>query len=194
MNYIAVSNIVGDVAFASFLLGTLFSFLTTGAIGFFFTNRQQKYQKLIRWTEHLINCKEQIVTVTDLVLKTELSPKECQKFLDKFVVQLDGEIKYTETGKLYYQFPTANNLKPSSNPNYEKLIRWTEHLLSYNSQIVTVADLVLKTELSPKECQEFLEQLVVELNGEVNYTEAGKVYYQLPTTKNLELLKLGGKN
>ena len=181
---------VSDIAYFNFLLGVTSSAIATGIIGVFFDNRKQRYKKLIRWTEHLIDYKNQIVTVSDLVLKTELSPKECRKFLDKFVVELDGEIKYTESGKLYYQFPTAENLELSQGSKYEKLIRWTEHLLNYHDQRVTVSDLVLKTELSPKECQEFLDKFVVELNGEVNHTESGQVYYQFPTTKNIEIKKL----
>ena len=183
---------VADVAYLSFLLGILSSVVTTGIVSTFFSNRKQKYQKLIRSTERLISSKNQVVTVTDLVLKTELSPKECQKFLNKFVVELDGEIKYTESGKLYYQFPTAENLELSQGQKYQKMTRWTEHLLNYHDQMVTVSDLVLKTELSPKECQEFLNKFVAELNGEVKYTESGQVYYQFPTSKNLEIKKLNG--
>ena len=189
---LATLNASSDVAYLSFLIGVVFSTISIGIIGASFDNRKQRYQKLIRWTEHLISYKNQIVTVSDLVLKTELSPKECRKFLDKFVVELDGEIKYTESGKLYYQFPTAENLELSQGQKYQKLIRWTEHILNYHDQKVTVSDLVLKTELSPDECQRFLDKFVVELNGEVSYTESGQVFYQFPTTKNMEIKKLAG--
>lgn len=190
---ISISKLdVADVVYLSFLLGVLSTIVTTGIAGAFFANRKQRYQKLVRWTEHLLSYKDQIVTVSDLVLKTEFSPKECQKFLDKFVVELDGEIKYTESGKLYYQFSTADNLELSQGQKYQKLIRWTENLLNYHEQKVTVSDLVLKTELSPKECREFLDKFVVELNGEVNHTKLGQVYYQFPTSKNIETKKLAG--
>jgi ribosomal protein S30 len=110
------------------------------------------------------------------------------------VVQLNGEVKYTEAGKVYYQFPTADSLEATQGKKYQKLIRSMEHLINYKDQVVTVTDLVLKTELSPQECQNFLDKFVVQLNGEVNYTEAGKVYYQFPTMKNLELKKLVEKS
>lgn len=189
---LATLNASSDVTYLSFLIGVVSSAISMGVIGVFFDNRKQRYQKLIRWTEHLINYKDQIVTVSDLVLKTELSPRECRKFLDKFVVELDGEIKYTESGKLYYQFPTADNLELSQGQKYQRLIKWTEHILNYHDQKVTVSDLVFKTELSPKECQEFLDKFVVELNGEVNHTKSGQVYYQFPTGKNLNIKKLAG--
>ncbi|MGK7952260.1 MAG: hypothetical protein AB4368_26625, partial [Xenococcaceae cyanobacterium] len=112
------------------------------------------------------------------------------KFLNKFVVELDGEIKYTESGKLYYQFPTADNLESTQGKKYQKLVKWTEHILNYHNQMITVTDLVLKTELSPNECQEFLDRFIAELGGKTNYTESGQVYYQFSTAKNLELKKL----
>lgn len=189
---IATLNASSDVAYLSFMVGVASGAIATGIIGVFFDNRKQRYRDLVRWTEHLIDYKDQIVTVSDLVLKTKLSPKECRKFLDKFVVELDGEIKYTELGKLYYQFPTAENLQSYQGKKYQKLIRWTENLLNYHDQKVTVSDLVFKTELSPKECQEFLDKFVVELNGEVNRTKSGQVYYKFPTSKNLKIKKLAG--
>lgn len=189
---IATINASSDVAYLSFLIGVVSSAISMGIIGVFFDNRKQRYRDLVRWTEHLIDYKDQVVTVSDLVLKTKLSPEECRKFLDKFVVELDGEIKYTESGKLYYQFPTAENLESSQGQKYQRLIKWTEHILNYHDQKVTVSDLVFKTELSPKECQEFLDKFVVELNGEVSHTKSGQIYYQFPTSKNIDIKKLAG--
>ncbi len=188
---LSASNLdLSDAVLLGYFIGALSTVLIGGLTNSFVLGRKQKYEKLIRWTEHLLNYDNQIVTVTDLVLKTQLSPKECQKFLNKFVVELDGEIKYTKSGKLYYQFPTADNLESTQGKKYQKLVKWTEHILNYHNQMITVTDLVLKTELSPNECQEFLDRFIAELGGKTNYTESGQVYYQFSTAKNLELKKL----
>ncbi len=190
MSLSASSLDLSDAVLLGYFIGALSTVLIGGVINSFVLGRKQKYEKLIRWTEHLLNYDNQIVTVTDLVLKTQLSPKECQKFLNKLVVELDGEIKYTESGKLYYQFPTADNLESTQGKKYQKLVKWTEHILNYHNQMITITDLVLKTELSPNECQEFLDRFIAELGGKTNYTESGQVYYQFSTAKNLELKKL----
>ena len=190
MALLASSLDLSDAVLLGYFIGALSTVLIGGLTNSFVLGRKQKYEKLIRWTEHLLNYDNQIVTVTDLVLKTQLSPKECQKFLNKFVVELDGEIKYTDSGKLYYQFPTADNLESTQGKKYQKLVKWTEHILNYHNQMITVTDLVLKTELSPNECQEFLDRFIAELGGKTNYTESGQVYYQFSTAKNLELKKL----
>ncbi len=190
MSLSASSLDLSDAVLLGYFIGALSTVLIGGLTNSFVLGRKQKYEKLIRWTEHLLNYDNQIVTVTDLVLKTQLSPKECQKFLNKLVVELDGEIKYTESGKLYYQFPTADNLESTQGKKYQKLVKWTEHILNYHNQMITITDLVLKTELSPNECQEFLDRFIAELGGKTNYTESGQVYYQFSTAKNLELKKL----
>ncbi len=45
------------------------------------------------------------------MFESELTPNECKQFLDKFVLELDGDIKYTDSGKIYYQFPTAKSIE-----------------------------------------------------------------------------------
>ncbi len=65
----------------------------------------------IKKTEYLIKYNNQVVTWPDLVFESELTPNECKQFLDKFVLELDGDIKYTDSGKIYYQFPTAKSIE-----------------------------------------------------------------------------------
>lgn len=82
MQLSASSLDLSDAVLIGYFIGALSTFLISGAINTLLSERKQKYQKLIRQVENLIKYKDQIVTVTDLVLKTELSPKECQKFLN----------------------------------------------------------------------------------------------------------------
>ncbi|MGK7934825.1 MAG: hypothetical protein AB4206_03325 [Xenococcaceae cyanobacterium] len=130
--------------------------------------------------------------MADLVFETKYSPRECQKFLNKIAVELDADINYTESGKLYYKFPIADNLELKQKEKYEKLIRYTESCANYNNGIVTVVDLSFKAELSPTECKEFLDDFITEIKGEVEITEQGHFYYKLPTAKSIELKKLKG--
>ena len=73
--------------------------------------------------------------------------------------------------------------------NYTKLILELRFLIESNERAVTLADLVFRTQLSPSECKQFLDKLVVELNGDVCSTVSGKIYYQFPTAKNLGIKK-----
>ncbi len=108
-----------DIIQAALLVGTAIGFLVSSFIftgwglGEFFQlreKRQKKYQKLTRTTEKLLK-ENQFVTLTDLVFESGLSPKECKQFLDKFVVEVDGDIESNEFGKIYYRFPTAKSIK-----------------------------------------------------------------------------------
>lgn len=130
---------------ASFILGSLTGVLIYGICGFFLINNDSKYKSLIRELRYLIKENSQMVTLTDLVLKTGLSSNYCRKFLNKFVVELDGNIQYTDAGKLFYQFPNSNSLQPASNSNYRYLVRYTESLADSNQGIVTLTDLVWKS-------------------------------------------------
>lgn len=79
---ISISKLdVADVAYLSFLLGVLSTVVTTGIAVAFFANRQQKFQKLVRWTEHLISYKDQIVTVSDLALENRIITQGVSKIL-----------------------------------------------------------------------------------------------------------------
>ena len=175
---------------ASFIFGCLSGVLIYGIIGFFLIDGNHRYKGLIRQLKYLIEDSKQIVTVTDLVLKTELSPKFCRKFLNRLVVELDGDVQYTDSGKLFYQFPSANSLQAFSNSNYRELVIDTKFLVNSNEGIVTLTDLVLSSKFSPRECREFLDGLVEELNGKVVTTEGGTVYYQFPKLEKSELEKL----
>lgn len=175
---------------ASFVFGSLLSVLIYWFIGFFLMDRNNQYERLIRELKYLIQDSKQTVTVTDLVLKTELSPRRCRKFLNRLVIELDGDIQYTDAGKLFYQFPSANSLQPVANSNYRELVSDTRSLLNSNDGIVTLTDLVLSSRFSPQECREFLDGLVEELNGEVGSTKGGVVYYQFPKFEKSEFAKL----
>ena len=172
--------------FASFILGSLSGVFIYGIIGFFLIDDNHRYKSLVRELKYLIQDSKQIVTVTDLVLKTGLSPRRCRKFLNKFVVELEGDIQYTDSGKLFYQFPSANSLQPTVNSNYRELVSDTRSLVNSNEGIVMLTDLVLNSRFSPQECREFLDGLAEELNVEVGSTEGGAVYYQFPKLKDSE--------
>ena len=77
--------------------------------------------------------------------------------------------------------------------DYQKLILELKYLIESNERVVTLADLVFRTQLPPSECKQFLDQLVVELDGDVCSTESGKIYYQFPTAKSLEIKKLNSQ-
>ena len=176
--------------FASFILGCLSGVLIYGIIGFFLIDDNHRYKSLVRELKYLIQDSKQIVTVTDLVLKTGLSPRRCRKFLNKFVVELDGDVQYTDAGKLFYQFPSANSLQPTANSNYRELVSDTKFLVNSNEGTLTLTDLVLSSKFSPRECREFLDGLVEELNGKVGTTDEGTVYYHFPKLESSELEKL----
>ena len=111
MSLSASSLDLSDAVLLGYFIGALSTVLIGGLTNSFVLGRKQKYEKLIRWTEHLLNYDNQIVTVTDLVLKTQLSPNECQEFLDRFIAELGGKTDCTESGQVYYQFSTAKNLE-----------------------------------------------------------------------------------
>ena len=175
---------------ASFIFGCLSGVLIYGIIGFFLIDGNHRYKSLIRQLKYLIEDSKQIVTVTDLVLKTELSPKFCRKFLNRLVVELDGDVQYTDSGKLFYQFPSANSLQPTVNSNYRELVSDTRSLVNSNEGIVMLTDLVLNSRFSPQECREFLDGLVEELNGKVGTTDEGTVYYHFPKLQKSDLKKI----
>ena len=77
--------------------------------------------------------------------------------------------------------------------NYTKLILQLNYLIESNERIVTLADLVFRTQLSPSECKQFLDKLVVELDADVCSTHSGKIYYQFPIAKSLDVTKLNSK-
>ncbi len=94
-------------AIVGFLLA---SFMYGWGIDKFIAFRKEKkdrYITLLRKTQKLIKENGNIVTLPDLVFETEFTPTECKIFLDKFVIELGGDIQLTDSGKLYYQFPTA---------------------------------------------------------------------------------------
>ena len=94
----------------------LFFGLFVGLYGFWvlkelFFDRKKRYEELIQQVRSTLKYDDsQVITLTDLVLETKLKPSECRQFLDKLVVELDADVNYTKSGKVYYQFPTTKAL------------------------------------------------------------------------------------
>ena len=181
-----------DIFMIVWLAGSLSAWLLALLVWQILGTRKQKRQELIRNVKYLTKSTSSIVTVADLVLETGYSTKECQEFLDKLALELDADLEYTESGKLYYRFPSTCNLELKQETKYKELVKWTEFCANYNNGIVTPVDLSLKSELSPKKCQEFLDSFIAEAKGTIECTEKGQFYYQLPTAKNIELKKING--
>ena len=89
----------------SYLCG-IFSMLLFYSFSF---PRQSIYERLLEKTSTLIDSNNGIITVTDLVFKSQVSPMRCRKFLEKLARELDADVEVTETGKIYYKFPVSKN-------------------------------------------------------------------------------------
>ncbi len=97
---------VSSIISGTFMLGSLFGF----GMSWLLSAKSDRYEKLLRETKYLVNSKDGIVTLSDLVLNTGIPPARCKKFLERLSIQLDAEVEVTETGKIFYKFPTANNI------------------------------------------------------------------------------------
>jgi hypothetical protein len=95
-----------SIVTGTFMLGSLFGL----SINWLLTAKGDRYEKFLRETKHLVNSKDGIVTLSDLVLNTGIPPAKCKKLIEKLAIQLDAEAEITETGKIFYKFPTANNI------------------------------------------------------------------------------------
>ncbi|MDJ0742153.1 MAG: hypothetical protein QNJ32_02200 [Xenococcaceae cyanobacterium MO_167.B27] len=177
----AISNLdTHDIFVIVHLAGILSAWLGATLVWQFLATRKQKRQQLIRNFKYLTKSTSSVVTVADLVFETGYSPKECQKFLNKLAIELDADIDYTESGKLYYKFPVTSNLGLKEEEKYKKLVRWTEFCANHNNGIVTAVDLSLKAEVSPKECKKFLDDFIAEVRGEIECTEKGQFLLSTP--------------
>ncbi|MBE9166622.1 hypothetical protein IQ238_03420 [Pleurocapsales cyanobacterium LEGE 06147] len=97
---------VSSLVSGTFILGSLFGL----GISWLLSAKSDRYEKLLRETKYLVNSKDGIVTVSDLVFNAGIPPAKCKKFIERLAIQLDAEVELTETGKIFYKFPTANNL------------------------------------------------------------------------------------
>ncbi len=191
-----------DAFVISSFAGGLFGCLFVISFGQFFDNKKQKQKDLTKHIKYLTNSQKSVVTLADLVLESGYSPKECQKLLERLVIELNADVDYTEAGKLYYQFPVSKNLelkesdklKLKEGETYQNLIRWTEFCINHNQGIVTPVDLSLKSKISPQECKKFLNDFIAEIGGKVECTEQGEIYYQLPTFENIQIPQINDTN
>lgn len=102
---------ISSMVSATFMLGSFFGF----SMSWLLSAKSDHYEKLLRETKYLVNSKNGIVTLSDLVFNAGIPPARCQKFLEKLAIQLNAEVEITETGKIFYKFPTADNI------DYKKL-------------------------------------------------------------------------
>lgn len=105
-----------EAMFIGFCIGFLLCIVAMWTLTDIKSNRERKYKELIIRLQSLIKM-HGIVTLTDMVLETKLKPTECRKFLNRLVAELDADVGYTESGKIYYQFPVAKSLKAESEEN-----------------------------------------------------------------------------
>lgn len=119
----SIQSIVKISIFIGAVLGYLVSsFIYGWGIDKFIAFRKKKkdrYITLLRKTHKLMKKNDNIVTLPDLVFETEFTVIECKIFLDKFVMELGGDIQLTDSGKLYYQFPTAKLIAAMENKKEE---------------------------------------------------------------------------
>ena len=87
---------------------------------------------------------------------------------------------------------SINWLFSSKEDEYQKLLRETKYLVDRHEGIVTISDLVLNAGISPAKSKKFLERLAIQLDADVEITEAGKIYYRFPTVKAIDNKQLKG--
>ena len=75
---------------------------------------------------------------------------------------------------------------------YQKLLRETRSIANTKDGIVTLADLAFNAGVAPNKCRKFLERLAIQLDADVEVTEAGKIFYRFPTAEIIEYKKLKG--
>lgn len=100
---------------------------------------------------------------------------------------------YLSCFALFCYRSNLSNRRMAQKLDYKKSILELKYLIESNERVVTLADLVFRTQLPPSECKQFLDKLVVELDGDVCSTESGKIYYQFSTAKSLEIKKLNSQ-
>ena len=81
-------------------------------LGWYLINRRKtRYMTILKTIKYLTKVNNHCLTLTDLVLETSYSPSECKKVLNRLAIELGADINLTESGKIYYKFPTAENIK-----------------------------------------------------------------------------------